>query len=292
MSDKFQLHNSALETLSKCGAKFERMILNGERIPPSASMIVGTAVDRAVRRNLQTKIDSGVLLPEPDVKDTARDALNAEWENGVRLDEEDADEVGQTRGDAVDAAVALAAHHHQGRAPTLSPTHVARKWVLDIEGLPIQLAGEIDIQEGTASIRDTKTSGKSPVKDAADRSLQLTTYSLAVKTLDGALPEKVALDYIVRTPKRHDLKLVTLESTRGYMDIRHLAERVKRTALLMEKGVFAPAPVDSWWCSRKFCGFWETCPFAARPHSVTVPSVPSLEQQLTDSLVQLTGGTA
>ena len=287
MSEKFQLHVSGLNMLSKCGVQFERAVLNQERTPPSASMLVGTAVDRAVRRDLQNKIDAGVLLPEGDVLDTARDAVNDEWALGVRLDEEDAEEVGQSKGDAVDAAVAMSGHHHQKAAPALLPTHVARKWVLDIEGLPIQLAGEIDIQEGLNAIRDTKTSGKSPNKDAADKSLQLTTYALAVRTLDGQLPGKVALDYVVRTPKRKDLKLVTLESARNHHDMSHLAERVYRTALLMEKGVFTPAPIDAWWCSRKFCPYHGDCRFAARPHSVTVPS---LERQLQDSLVQIGRG--
>lgn len=285
--DKFQLHQSGLEMLSKCGIQFERAVLNGERTPPSASMLVGTAVDRAVRRNLQNKIDFGMLLSEPEVLDTARDTVNEEWLNGVRLNEDDAEEVGQSKGDAVDAAVAMSGHHHQKAAPGLKPTHVARKWVLDIESLPIQLAGEIDVQEGLTAIRDTKTSGKSPNKDAADISLQLTTYALAVRTLDGAIPEKVALDYVVRTPKRKDLKLVTLESRRNHHDMSHLAERVYRTALLMEKGVFTPAPLSAWWCHRKYCPFHGDCRFAARPISVPVPS---LESQLQNSLIQIGQG--
>lgn len=286
---KLQLHQSALNTLSMCGVKFERSVLMGEKIPPSARMVVGTAVDRAVRGDLQMKIDKGMLLTEPEVQDTARDALNAEWNCGVRIDEDDSEELVNSRGGAVDCAVDMAVHYHRAAAPAVKPTHVARKWVLDIEGLDIQLAGEIDVQEGVNSIRDTKTSAKSPVKDLADKSLQLTTYALAVKTLDGELPQRVFLDYVVRTPKRRDLKLVTLESSRTYWDITHLAERVKLTAQLVEKGVFAPAPVDSWWCSKKYCGYFDTCKFAARPHSVSIPAPQSdLVQILEKSLEEAT----
>lgn len=270
--EKFQLHVSGLNLLSRCGVAFERRYILGERTPPSASMVVGTAVDRAVRRNLQHKIDAKTLMQLGDVQDTARDALNDEWANGIRLSEDDAEEVGQSKGDAVDAAVDLAGYHHTAAAPMINPTHVARSWTMDVEDLNIQLAGEIDIQEGLAAIRDTKTSGKSPVKNAADISLQLTTYALAVRQMDGEIPKKMALDVVVRTPKRHDLKLVQLETKRNWRDLNHLAERVYRTANLLERGMFTPAPVDAWWCSQKYCGYWDSCKFAARPSSVTVPS--------------------
>jgi len=29
----------------------------------------------------------------------------------------------------------------------------------------------------------------------------------------------------------------------------------------VKKGVFHPAPIGSWWCSPRFCGYWFSCPF-------------------------------
>lgn len=284
---KTQLHVSGLNLLSKCGIAFENRYIKGIKSPPSPSMVVGTAVDRAVRRNLQNKVESGKLLQLDEVQDTARDALRNEWDAGVRLSEDDAEEVGQSKGDAIDAAVSLAGYHHHAAAPMIQPTHVAREWVLDVEGLDVQLAGEIDIQEGTRAIRDTKTSGKSPIKTAADTSLQLTTYALAVRQLDGAIPEKLALDYIVRTPKRHDLKLVQLETKRSWRDLNHLAERVYLTSRLLEQGMFTPAPTDAWWCSEKYCAYFEACKYAPRPVSVGAPTIDDLSTVLQQSIDQL-----
>lgn len=275
--------------LSKCGVAFERRYIQGEKTPASPSMIVGTAVDRAVRKNLQNKIDAGILLPGDVVSDTARDALNEQWAEGVNASDDDAEEVGQSKGEAVDAAVSLALFHHREAAPILQPIHVARSWTMDVKGLDIQLAGEIDIQEAD-SIRDTKTSGKSPVKTAADVSLQLTTYALAARQFDGKIPERLMLDYVVRTPKRHELKLVQLETKRSWRDLNHLAERVYRTSTLIERGAFTPAPTDAWWCSKKYCGYFDSCKFAARPVTVqqTAEPLPSLEDQMRDSLLTLT----
>jgi len=274
-----------MEQLAKCGIAFERRSINGERTPPSARMVIGTAVDRAVRRNLQHKIDTGDLAPVEEVRDEARDALVNEWASGVKLDAEDQED-GINEGRALDMAVNLSSFHHSAAAPNIQPTHVARKWVLDVDGLDIQIAGEIDIQEGSRAIRDTKTSGKSPVKTLADESLQLSTYALAVRQIDGAVPAKVVLDYLVQTPKRGDMKLVQLESVRREEHLQPVLERIAMFDRIIRSGIFTPAPIGSWWCSAKFCAFHETCRYAAKPVTVAMPS---LERQLADSIFQKGG---
>jgi hypothetical protein len=266
---KHQLHPSGMESLARCGIAYERRYINGERTPPSARMLIGTAVDRSVRANLQRKIDDGTLLPVDEVRDAARDALVEEWAGGVRLSEEDGEDGIASRDRALDMSVGLAGFHHTAVAPALRPTHVARKWVLDIDGLDIQLAGEIDIQE-PGCIRDTKTSGKSPTKTLADESLQLSTYALAVRQIDGALPGKVVLDYLVQTPKRAEQKLVQLESTRTDASLRPVLARLEQMSRILESGMFTPAAIGSWWCSRKFCSYHETCKYAAQPVTVAV----------------------
>lgn len=270
MSRLFQLHVSGLNLLSKCGVAFENRYIKGMSEPRSVNLAVGSAVDRSVTHDLVAKKDTGSLLADDTILDIARDTINDEWSRGdVVVSEEDAED-GWTasKGDAVDAAVGMAAFHHKQAAPKINPTHVQRAWVLDIDGVNCQLAGTIDVQEGSKAIRDTKTSAKSPNKETADKSLQLTTYALAVRTLDGAIPETVNLDYIVRTPKRKDMKLVQLVSARTPEDLPHLARRIEAAVHVMESGLFTPAPVDAWWCTKKFCGYFNICPYAARPVSV------------------------
>jgi RecB family exonuclease len=193
-------------------------------------------------------------------------ALAEEWQKGVALEEEYA-ELGEKKAEAVavDTTIALAKLHHTEAAPKINPTHVERPWVLDVDGLGIQLAGTIDIQEGTKAIRDTKTSKKSPAADAAHTSLQLTTYALAVRQIDGKCPERVGLDYLVHTKTP---KLVQIEGTRSEADFPHLLERVYQASRIIEAGLFMPASFDGWWCAPKWCGFYGTCKYAARPVSV------------------------
>lgn len=264
---KFQLHASGLNMLSKCGAQFERRYILGEKLPPSVSILIGTATDRSVTADLESKIRDGALLPDDAVKDIARDALVAEWERGVAVSPDDAEDGIGSQGGAIDASVKLATLHHAQAAPRIEPTHVQRPWTLDVDGLNVQLAGTIDIQEGLRCIRDTKTSGKSPAKDVADTSLQLTTYALAVRQHDGRCPDRVALDYLVRTKTP---KLVQIESQRSDKDFPHLLERVYQASRMIEAGLFMPAPIESWWCHPKWCGYYATCKYAARPVTVAV----------------------
>ncbi len=278
---KLQLHASGMELLSKCGIAFERRYILGEKSEPSASMAVGTAVDRSVRLNLTHKKDMGSLLRTDEVRDAAHDALLLEWGAGVRLTDEDKEDGNTSQGKALDMSVNLAGLHHRQLAPSINPTHVARKFVLDVKDHDIQVAGEIDIEEGIEAIRDTKTTKKSPVKTLADESLQLSMYSLAIRQLEGALPKKVVLDFLIQTPARGDLKLVQLESRREDEHLLPVLARIGQMERVLKTGLFTPAPVSAWWCARKYCSFWETCQYAAR--RVSVP-IPDLIQQLQDSI--------
>jgi hypothetical protein len=123
-------------------------------------------------------------------------------------------------------------------------------------------------------IRDTKTSGKSPSSDSAEDSNQLITYGLASLVLDKKLPDETALDYLVRTPKKHDLKYVPRTSTCSMDDINVLLFRFARAVhawhTACKTGSFLPANSDDWHCSEKFCGYWNSCPAAKRGKSILV----------------------
>lgn len=261
-SERPQLHVTALNMLARCGEAFRRRYLEGEIIPPGVAAIVGTAVDRAVTLNLERVTRAEPLLPVEAVQEAARDGLEAAWADGVALDvEEVAEGVTAIRGRALDKAVRLARLHAEEVAPRLRPTHVQRRFVIELPGYPLDLAGAIDVVEAEA-IRDTKTSAKTPAADVAERSDQLTMYALASKVLDGRAPERVALDYLVdlKTPKA-----ATFESTRSSGDFAPLLRRVEAAALAIERGVFFPAPADSWQCSRRWCGYFDSCPYVRRP---------------------------
>jgi hypothetical protein len=254
---KPQLHASALGM--KCLEAFRRRYIEGEVIPPGIALIVGTGTHRAVERNLKSKMERGVLLPDEEVAETARDAVVSAWDAGVRLDPEEAAKgIKKARAEAVDRAVRLANLHHKQLAPAISPTAVERSWAVSLKGYPVDLVGQIDIQEA-ARIRDTKTSQKSPAPDAASKSLQLIAYSLAVRVLDGAYPQSATLDYLVDSSSGP--RSVIVEACFDDRAVRSLLARVEALCRAMEAGIFPPIGPDHWACDPKWCGYAMTCKY-------------------------------
>lgn len=256
------LHVSQMNMLSRCGEQYYRRYVKGEVIPPAVAMVTGTGTHRGVEENLRNKIATkGTLLPVAQVQQIAVDAFKAEWDRGVKLSEDEVSAgIDRVKGEAIDTVASLSALHHRELAPRIQPVHVERTFRLELPGYPLDLAGTMDIQE-PRTVRDTKTAAKSPPSDAADVSAQLTMYALAVKTLEGAAPEKVCLDNLVKTKTP---KVVVLESTRTDDDMRQFLQRVERSVEVIQKGAFTPADPSSWWCSKEWCGYHATCPFAAK----------------------------
>lgn len=340
-----QFHQSFMRTLSVCQLQAMYRYQLGIRRPPAAYLHVGSAVDASVGADLGNKIATGELLKRDDAIGIAEQTFDAKEESDpFELDPEEKKEgvsKDQAKGEAKDKAVALAGLHYDKVAPVIKPSHVARKFSINMDSwlkhrakelhkagdleqdvgaakilhaearamnsaarIGIDLAGEIDVQEKyrTAadpsmrvvhvpegmempegywaeliSVRDTKTSGKSPSETSAEDSNQLVTYSFATLVLDKTIPDSVTLDYLVRTPKRHDLKYVPRSTTVNRDDINVLLFRFSRAVhawhAACKTGAFLPANPDDWHCSERFCGYWGMCPAAKRPKSSPVQNL-------------------
>jgi hypothetical protein len=262
-----QLHFSGLAMLWKCGVKFEFRYVKGIRRPQTSALVVGKGVDSAANANLQNKIDKQELLPLEQVTEIARDAVvSAVNEEGLQP------EAGQTEAAArdlsIDKAVRLVTAHAEKLAPKLKPKSVQKKWSLTIPGFPFDLVGTRDLDETDGAIRDLKTSKKSPNRNAADISEQLTTYALSKFSYEGVMPPKVALDTVVDL--KRETKVVTQESVRTKDDFQVLMARTENAARVIESGIFTPALPDAWWCSEKWCEYATICPYFRRPISVAI----------------------
>ena len=62
---------------------------------------------------------------------------------------------------------------------------------------------------------------------------------------------------------------MSAEDNRGSKPASEITRRANAAVAMIDKEVFLPAPEDSWVCSRKWCGYYDTCPFAsgAKRHS-------------------------
>jgi hypothetical protein len=129
-------------------------------------------------------------------------------------------------------------------------------------------------------IRDTKTSAKSPTPSfldgsdkagTADDSEQLTAYAVASHVVDGRLPDKMVLDYLVRTnAAKPTVKYVPTATTRSMDDVQVFLNRFTNLIHAMKTGVFVPANQSWWGCSSRWCGFFDICPYSKKPKLVQI----------------------
>lgn len=257
-----KLSISRLNMLIRCGCQYEFRYVRGIIAPPGAAIIVGKGTHRANASDLLNKMDAGELLPDEQVKQLAAETTAKEWDaQEVALDEEEKDRgVEKVRGESIDKAVTLASLYHSEVAPSIEPLAIEAGFSIPVAGVH-ELVGYKDIETPT-HVRDTKTTGKSPDKEAANNSLQLTAY-LWESSLRGQ-PKAGALDYLVasKTPK-----LMQQETTRGPEDFAALERRLSLAADVINGGAFAPCDPTSWCCSAKWCGYWHLCEFGQRGRS-------------------------
>ncbi|HVN67063.1 MAG TPA: PD-(D/E)XK nuclease family protein [Candidatus Sulfotelmatobacter sp.] len=272
---------SDLVTFEMCGEKYRRQKLLGEYPTGSWAMVRGIAVHKAVEVNSAAKIENGEDLPIQ----TLYDAFDTSWaeeaakrEEKVRATGYDPDKVGVEPGeetrpeDLKTEGRQYVKIFREIAAPRLRPTatEVNFEVPLEIEGRKIKLRGIIDYMgheifswergetaEGVA-VLDFKTTDKKP-KNEAWKSFELIVYALAVESITGQLPTQVGLVHLVNQKKEVSASLDSFRPTKEHVE--RLKARIGAFFKSVHAEAFHPATqtFGSWWCSPKFCGFWESC---------------------------------
>jgi hypothetical protein len=265
---KPQLHVSMLSTLSRCGIQFQRRYGKRfgvwdreEKIPPGAALVVGISTHQTVELNCRHLLENEALLSDEAVKQAARDFCANTMAGEMRLTPEESVDLNKTVGAAIDQTVALSYLHHRAIAPKLKPLAVEEPFVIEMNGYPIDLAGKIDLREDQV-VRDVKTLRARPPEGAA-RSMQFGMYSLAHKIHYNKLPAKIKLDALIKTKEP---KALTIEAVPDELWVNPLLFRIQRFCDIIDavksgKQAFTPAQPDDWVCSKKYCGYAETCQF-------------------------------
>lgn len=259
--------HSALALLQDCGEAFRRRYIENERRPMTLRRVRGTVVHTVAHRALYQKWKRRALPTATEARDLAADEFEACLRQGVSFEPDDlAMGAARAQGHAKDFAVGLSAYHVSRIAPLIQPVAVEQRIVVKPQDADITIVGKLDLIEqhpGGRWVRDLKTSEKSPAKTAAEKSQQLTMYSLLEWANKGAMPERLALDYAVRTPKGQE-KHVPLFTTRSLDDVGTLVNRINTAVEAVKKGIFVPANPDSWKCDPRYCDYFDSCPYVRR----------------------------
>lgn len=239
---------SQINMFLRCPAQYYFRYCEGLIIPPKSALTKGRAVHKGQEINYKQKIKTKQDLPLDDVKD----AVATEFEAAAQETEWKPDE---DKGKIKDETVSLATLYHREVAPTVQPQYVEEEVFFQIPDTEIKLKGFIDVVQEGGIIRDTKTTAKTPNQDTADKSMQLTAYSLAYRTLTGEEETGLVLDYLVNTKVP---KVVPLKTQRSKDDIARFIYITSQITKAIQSGIFYPNP-DNFMCSEENCGFWHEC---------------------------------
>jgi hypothetical protein len=271
---------SRISMYLRCGEQFRRVYVMGHRAPPSISLICGSSTHAGAEANYRHRLSHGKLLPTEEVVSIARSkAAEIVDKQGISLTGDDLDGTGtsdsKVREHVQSRSEVFTRLHCGSVAPHVRPKLVEHVFRLVTQGFPFDLVGVLDLQEEPSehdpigAIRDIKTSGRFD-SAMAEKSDQLTLYGLWGRQSFGVIPP-LMLDLLVATKEP---KAYALTTKRTDADISVLERRIEVVASGLEKGVFLPAPSDSWCCSEKFCGFFTTCPYARKVRSALFSAKP------------------
>ncbi|HWC66522.1 MAG TPA: PD-(D/E)XK nuclease family protein [Acidimicrobiales bacterium] len=198
---------SQLKQFARCPEQFRRVRVLGEREPPSAAILWGSADHSTMEANFRHKLNHAEDLPIGDVQYRFAELLEqrVEREGGIyevkwgketdAVKEPTGADARKAFGSVKDRGVALVTAYRQQVAPEFWPTRVEHDFLVDVTGLPVPLAGVIDAEGKTIpeqlalehgpdvidvepEIIERKTTGKTDMN--GEWLIQARTYQLVV----------------------------------------------------------------------------------------------------------------
>lgn len=250
---------SQMDTYFRCGEQYRRAYILRDRVPPGVALIKGGSVHKAAEVNYQQKIASHRDLPVATLKEAAAAYLDTEVGGGLMLTPEESSRgLNTIIGEVRDRAAGLVDLFRTEVAPSVQPVLVEKYVRIDLPKHSHDLLGRLDVADASGYIRDLKTASRRKNQDEIDRSDQLTFYHAAYRQQVGNPAVGVILDVLVDT-KRPAVQ--RLESERTEADQQVFLNRLNAMLRGVQAGSFPPAPLGSWCCSPKYCGYWFTCPY-------------------------------
>lgn len=117
---------------------------------------------------------------------------------------------------------------------------------------PVPFFGVIDLEQ-EYSVVDIKTKQKAAAQSEADNSLQLSLYAEVTKKPD------VALHQLIKPTKRMPARYLRTPSIRTRSEISHALDIAGEVATDIALGRFRRTDPNSWWCTKKWCSYWDSC---------------------------------
>lgn len=262
------LSHSSVRMYLRCPIKWRNRYLLNEYEPTNANMLIGKSVGSGIAGGYIGKMvlrDLEEDAPErPGVRELMLDIASDTFDKAV--EEEEIEWGDSTPGHAKDTAVVCTEVYHDDISVKFEPEAVEEGFEISFDEAEWTIKGYIDyVGQGQgllARLHDTKVVGKAD--NSIDSDPQATLYIASKYVQDGSLPG-FAWHQVKKPTTRTPASATVLTTQRTPLQITSYLQRVAQVAREIEwraeTGNWQGAVPGSWWCSQKFCGYYETCPY-------------------------------
>ena len=236
---------SQIKLFLKCPLAYKYRYIDGLKIAPTGSLLLGSSVHFSLEGNYKQKIESKQDFPTEKLLDLFSDRWDKEVQETIFDEDEKA-------GAVKEEGIKMVEVYHAQISPTITPKYVEKGFELSFNNVPYTLKGVIDLVDHQNVIIDHKTSKRSKSENDVTSDIQLTCYALAFRSIFGVEEKEMRFDVIVRnkTPK-----IQQLQTTRTQADIDRFLKVVGYVSRAIEQGIFYPNP--NFMCG--MCGYKDLC---------------------------------
>lgn len=252
MTNRPAYHQSQIQMALKCLKQYNFRYVKGVKKRPSAALTIGTSVDYGNNMNLVQKITSKNDLPLSDVMDATSTKFD-ELAKDTSFDGEcDASK-------SKDFAMKLIRAHQEKLAPKIQPIAVQKYFKLIHKDWEYDLAGTIDYIEINGVVVDLKTSKDYYALNCISRAIQPAMYDLAYQAIFKKKSASFRYDVLIKPTKLLPARVQQVSDRVTEDDRSWLLSTIENVHRALEAGIETPAPEGAWWCSQKWCAYYDEC---------------------------------
>ncbi len=231
----------------KCPRQWEYRYIKGLKRPPGGAMIVGGASHEGIEEDMREKRKTGRNLRSSQVVDAFLASFDrkVDTEGEIVWDEKEPEPVAKDRG-----AAALEYYHRQ-RAFELDPILIEQKFEMTFGEYTVR--GVIDLGETDGSLVDFKTGSRKRPASIIHQDQQLILYQMAKPDTT-----EIRMEVMLRYKTKEDFQVLARKPA-TQTEIKIVKEDLIDTTNAMKRGRCFRTDPTNWWCSEKWCGYYDRC---------------------------------
>lgn len=246
---------SQFDTYRKCPKRYEYRHIYKVISPPGIAMIKGTAVHKGAEVTHRKTIETGTPMGLVEAMQAVSDSFDAKRTEIEDWEDENPDVF-------KDRTLSAFRTYYNEAVPNIRPVKAEHTFAMKFGTVPVR--GIIDLVDSVEEdaivdgvkpmvevVSDLKITGARWPEQRVRQSTQLTFYAFVESTF------RVRFDFIL--DQKSGIKYDKSRSMRTAHDFKLLIEDLESAVDGIKRGYFPRSDGTNWWCTPKFCGYYERC---------------------------------